>query len=276
MSKEESKDPKTGEKKPDEAKDAKANENGENDKTNNDSPEQAAPAQAQPKKVSDVPIEIVNTVIPIPEMYLNSIEEKRELERVRRWKIKVEEFQIAPTPSILDAFLEITIGGDLKIYSVHNVQKNTSGMKRTGKRGFCAFTECRETDVKRPTSFDSSFELELRDSVINLMRQNFVVELWDYNTWLPNTYKGIGMIPLSDIIKGSIYRSVSISGIKTMGLRALLRGLVANQREVPFRLGRVKQNAKTNYNLRHVLHQRDHQLSPPQGGGGQPPVEQVQ
>ena len=212
MSKEESKDaPKTEEKKPDDAKGNDEAEKGE--KTNNDNPEQAQPAQA-PKKVSDVPIEIVNTVIPIPEMYLNSIEEKRELERVRRWKIKIEEFQISPTPSILDAFLEITIGGDLKIYSVHNVQKNTSGMKRTGKRGFCSFTECKETDVKRPTSFDSSFELELRDSVINLMRQNFVVELWDYNTWLPNTYKGIGMIPLIDIIKGSIYRSVSINGIK--------------------------------------------------------------
>ena len=221
MSKEEPKEaPKTDEIKPEEQKNDKEGEEGKNNeqKDNNNNNNQQNPEQnnqnAQPKKKSDVPIEIVNTVIPIPETYLNSINEKNELERVRRWKVKIEEFQISPTPSILDAFLEVTIGGNLKIYAVHNTQKNTSKMKRTGKRGFCAFTECKETDVKSPTSFDACFELELRDSIINLKRQNLVIELWDYNTWMPNTYKGIGMIPLFDIIKGSIYRTVSINGIK--------------------------------------------------------------
>ena len=158
--------------------------------------------------------EIMNTINHIPEMYLTSQEDKNELERIRRWKVKIEEFQLSPTPTIFNCFIEVIIGGNFKIYSYHNTTKHKSTLKRTGHKRVCFFTECKETNVTAPTVYSSSYDMELRDSVINLMRQNLTLQLWEYNTWLPNTNRGIGMISLFDIIKGSIYRSISIQGIK--------------------------------------------------------------
>ena len=169
---------------------------------------------ANTNEQQSVSTEIINTVNHIPEMYLTSQEDKNELERIRRWKVKIEEFQLSPTPTIFDCFIEVIIGGNYKVYSYHNTSKHKSTLKRTGHKRVCFFTECKETNITTSTVYSNSYDIELRDSVINLMRQNLILQLWEYNTWLPNTNRGVGMISLFDIIKGSIYRNISIQGIK--------------------------------------------------------------
>lgn len=193
------------------------NNNINNNKTNNSSSNTNTNTNVnvvEQQQQQSISSEILNTINTIPEMYLTSQEDKNELERIRRWKIKIEEFQLSPTPTIFDCFIEIIIGGNYKVYSYHNTSKRKSTLKRSGHKRICFFTECKETNITTSTIYSNSYAIELRDSIINLMRQNLILQLWEYNTWLPNTSRGTGMISLFDIIKGSIYRNITIQGVK--------------------------------------------------------------
>lgn len=58
--------------------------------------------------------------------------------------------------------------------------------------------------------YSKQIDIEVRDSVINLMRQNLIIEVWDYSPWSLNKFIGIKMVELIGIIKGNTQQFVLI------------------------------------------------------------------
>lgn len=80
-----------------------------------------------------------------------------------------------------------------------------------GKKGYTEATEFKEVlKVDTRVKFDKEIRFEHRDSIVNLMKQNIIVEVWEYNSLGLNKFKGRGMIDIIKIIKGNIYQYVHI------------------------------------------------------------------
>lgn len=143
-------------------------------------------------------------------MVLNSDQDKFELERIRRWKVNIKEIYITPY-DMFDGFLQITIGGDYKVDSFEIPRKNKKFKQITGERGYTDCTEVIE-DLRADSreKYKKEIDIEIRDSIIRLMKQNIIIEFWDYNKFRFNEFQGLAMIDLMKIINGSIYHSVII------------------------------------------------------------------
>jgi hypothetical protein len=154
---------------------------------------------------------VLDTTNKLEKIVLNAEIEKFELERMRRWKVQISEIYIT-SQEMFDCFLQFTIGGDFRINSYNIPSKNKKGKIIHGERGYSDYTEVMEIlQVDKRLKFEKEFNIEIRDSIINLMRQNLIIECWDYNTFKLNNFQGFSMIELMKIIRGSIYQSVVIS-----------------------------------------------------------------
>jgi hypothetical protein len=112
---------------------------------------------------------------------------------------------------MFDAFLQFTIGGDYKVEVFHIPRKNKKFPKVSGKRGYTDCTEVLENlKVECREKFDKTINTEIRDSIISLMRQHLVIEVWDYNSLKLNDFQGMAMIEILNIVKGNIYQSVLV------------------------------------------------------------------
>lgn len=153
---------------------------------------------------------IIDTTKQLEKIVLNSENEKRELERIRRWKVQISDIFVTSF-EMFDCFLQFTVGGDLKISTFNIPEKNKKGKIVEGQRGYSDCTEVKEIlklDAKE--KFAKEIDIEIRESIINLMRQHLIIECWDYNRFKLNNYLGFVMIDLMKIVKGSIYQSVII------------------------------------------------------------------
>jgi hypothetical protein len=154
---------------------------------------------------------VIDTVTKIEKISLNSEEERRELEQMRRWKVDISEIYIT-SQEMFDCFLRFTIGGNLQVSCYSIPSKNKKGKIIKGRRGYSDYTEVMEIlQTDKRLKFLKTFSLEYRDSIISLMKQNLLVECWDYNSLKLNNMQGYEMISLMKIIRGSIYQSVMIS-----------------------------------------------------------------
>jgi hypothetical protein len=131
------------------------------------------------------------------------LEDKNEMEMMRRWQIKIYNIYITPLMEMIDPFVQFTIGGDFSV-QVYSNKKGQSYKVPKGKRGFADKTEV-QTNVdkleRRP--FDKIIDIEMRMSYSMVNNQKLMIEIWDYNTIWMNSIKCYMTIPLMDIINGN-------------------------------------------------------------------------
>jgi len=80
-----------------------------------------------------------------------------------------------------------------------------------GKKGYTDATEFKEVlKVDSRVKFEKEFRFEHRDSIVNLMKQQIIIEVWEYNSLSMNRFKGRGMIEIIKVIKGNVFQFVTI------------------------------------------------------------------
>jgi len=135
--------------------------------------------------------------------------DKVEMEKMRRWRVKINNIYITPLQKMIDPFLQFTIGGNFAV----NVYKNKKGDTykiATGKRGYTDKTEVIE-NVNTPqedgsggrTPFNKVIEIEMRMSYSQINKQKIMIELWEHNNFWMNEIHCYLTIPLIDIVNGN-------------------------------------------------------------------------
>lgn len=80
-----------------------------------------------------------------------------------------------------------------------------------GKKGFTDATEFKEIlKVDSRIKFEKVIRYELRDSIVNLMKQHILIEVWEANSFAMNRLKGYGMTEIMKIIKGNVFQFVYV------------------------------------------------------------------
>ena len=137
-------------------------------------------------------------------------EDKVEMEKIRRWSVKINNIYITPLLKMIDPFLQFTIGGNFMV----NVYKNKKGETYkipAGKRGYTDKTEVLlnvntpQEDGQRGgrTPFQKVIEIEMRMSYSMINKQKIMVELWEHNNFWMNEIHSYLTIPLIDIVNGN-------------------------------------------------------------------------
>lgn len=130
-------------------------------------------------------------------------EDKSEMEKMRRWKVKIYNIYITPLMEMLDAFLQITIGGSYQVQVFSNKKGNNYKVP-VGKRGYADKTEVQQNcDKLERRPFDKIIDIEMRMSYAMVNNQKMMIELWDFNTIWMNTIKGYITLDLIDIVNGN-------------------------------------------------------------------------
>ena len=131
------------------------------------------------------------------------LEDKVEMERIRRWAVKIYNIYITQLKEMAHPFLQFTLGGDFKV----EVYKNKSGETYKvpkGTRGYSDKTEVQENvDKLEKRAFDKIIDIEMRMSYSMIGKQKLMVEVWDYNTVFMNTIKSYTTYPMIDIVNGN-------------------------------------------------------------------------
>lgn len=137
-------------------------------------------------------------------------EDKVEMEKMRRWSVKISNIYITPLLKMIDPFLQFTIGGNFMV----NVYKNKKGETYkipAGKRGYTDKTEVL-LNVNTPqedgqkggrTPFKKVIEIEMRMSYSMINKQKMMIELWEHNNFWMNEIHSYLTIPLIDIVNGN-------------------------------------------------------------------------
>jgi len=68
----------------------------------------------------------------------------------------------------------------------------------------------RDCNVGQRYRFEKEIESEIRDNIINLMKQNILVEVWDWDGWSLNNLDGFYLFDIFALIKGNICQSCII------------------------------------------------------------------
>jgi hypothetical protein len=138
------------------------------------------------------------------------VEDKYQMELMRRWHVKIYNIYITPYREMLDPFLQFTIGGDYCV-DVFSTKKGDTYKVPKGKRGFSDKTEVlSNVDKLMKAAYDKVIDIEMRMSYSMVNSQKMMIELWDYNTIWMNSIKGYETIPLINIVNGDINMSVDI------------------------------------------------------------------
>ena len=139
------------------------------------------------------------------------LEDKIQMEMMRRWYVKIYNIYITPLRDMLDPFVQFTIGGDYSIAVYSNKKGDTYKIPK-GSRGFSDKTEViPNVDKLMKMPFDKTIELEMRMSYSMVNSQKLMVEVWDYNTVWMNSIKGYTLKPLIDIVNGNVNVTMDIS-----------------------------------------------------------------
>ena len=169
---------------------------------------------------------IIDTVTRIEKIKVNSEEEQKELERMRRWKVQISEIYLTllDQEEIFDGFLQITIGGDFKQIVHDHLKKKKKIIEKNGNRGYTDYTEViKEMKHSERTRFKKEIDIEIRESKVGIKKQNLVIELYDWNRWEFNELIGVHMFNFSNIIKGSVNQSCTIKKNSSTGIKDFCR-----------------------------------------------------
>ena len=135
---------------------------------------------------------------------------KKEMELMRRWVVRIYNIYFTPFEKMLDPFLSFTIGGNYKI-QVYETKEGDKYKIPSGTRGFSDKTEVQENvDIQEKRPFDKIIETEMRMSYSMVESQKLMVEAWDYNSVWMNTILGYNTMPLLEIISGDMNITVEI------------------------------------------------------------------
>jgi hypothetical protein len=138
------------------------------------------------------------------------LEDKVQMELMRRWHVKIYNIYITPHREMIDPFLQFTIGGDYSV-DVFSTKKGDTYKVPKGNRGFADKTEVlSNVDKLVKAAFDKTIDIEMRMSYSMINSQKMMIELWDYNTIWMNSIKGYETVPLINIVGGDINMSVDI------------------------------------------------------------------
>jgi hypothetical protein len=138
------------------------------------------------------------------------LEDKVQMELMRRWHVKIYNIYITPYREMMDPFLQFTIGGDYSV-DVFKTKKDATYKIAKGTRGFADKTEVlSNVDKLMKAAYDKTIDIEMRMSYSMINSQKMMIELWDYNTIWMNSIKGYETIPLINIVNGDINMSVDI------------------------------------------------------------------
>lgn len=133
---------------------------------------------------------------------LMKLEDKQEMEKMRRWKVKIYNIYITPIVEMLDPFLQFTIGGDFNV-EVYKTKKGDTYKVPKGKRGYADKTEVvMNVHEAEKCAFDKVIDIEMRMTYSMINKQKMMLELWDYNSIWMNTIKSYKTLPLIDIVSG--------------------------------------------------------------------------
>jgi isocitrate dehydrogenase len=112
---------------------------------------------------------------------------------------------------MFDPFIQFTIGGDFGVEVFINTKKNKKIKKVNGERGFSDKTEVlRDCNVGKRYKFEKEIDTEIRDTIVNLMKQNILVEVWDWEQWSLNNLDGFYLFDIFNIVQGNICQSCII------------------------------------------------------------------
>ncbi len=131
------------------------------------------------------------------------VEDKSEMEKMRRWSIRIYNIYIIPLKDKMEPFVQFTIGGNFQVEVYKNKKGDTIKVPK-GKRGFSDKTEIQDTvDKLEKRAFDKVIDVEMRMSYSMVSSQKMMVELWDYNTIWMNTIKSYCTVDILSIVDGN-------------------------------------------------------------------------
>lgn len=152
--------------------------------------------------------------------------DKINMEKLRRWELKIFNVYITPLREMVDPFVQFTVGGD---YSVQ-VFSNKSGQSYKvpkGERGFADKTEVlKNVDALERRPFDKIILSEIRMSYSMINNQKLMIELWDYNTIWMNKIMGYCTIDLIDVVNGNMNQQVEIKKKEAKKKRPKIQALI--------------------------------------------------
>lgn len=138
------------------------------------------------------------------------LEDKIEMELMRRWRVKLYNIYITPLKEKIDPFLQFTIGGDFSV-QVFTTKNGKPFKVPKGERGLAEKTEVLQNVAElTKVPFDKIIDTEMRMSYSMINNQKLMVELWDYNTFFMNNIKGYHTRPLIDIVNGDVNVEIDI------------------------------------------------------------------
>jgi hypothetical protein len=125
----------------------------------------------------------------------------------------------------MSPFLLICFGGDYKVEILNFAKKSSKNKVISGEKGYQDMTEVLENlNVETKNKFTKEIDIEIRDSIINLMRQNILIEIWDYNRFKFNNYLGYHLLNIMRIINGNVYQSFMVEK-KTGKIKKMVAGI---------------------------------------------------
>lgn len=154
------------------------------------------------------------------------LEDKINMERIRRWDVKIYNIYVTPQRDNLDAFLQFTIGGDYSVQVLTNKTGSTYKIPH-GKRGYTDKTEVLANVQKlerRP--FNKIINTEMRMSYSMINNQSIMIELWDYNSFLMNNIVGYTTVRIIDIVDGGVNVTLEINFKSKPRARPQLQAIV--------------------------------------------------
>ena len=135
---------------------------------------------------------------------------KKDMELMRRWVVKIYNIYITPQEKMLDPFLQFTIGGNYKIQVLETKEGNKYKVQN-GERGYSDKTEVVENvDVQEKRPYNKIIETEMRMSYSMVEGQKLMVEVWDYNSMWMNTIIGYSTMHLEEIVNGDMNLTLMI------------------------------------------------------------------
>ena len=141
-------------------------------------------------------------------------QDKIEMEKIRRWQVKISNIYITPLLKMIDPFLQFTIGGNFSV-AVYKNKKGETYKIPSGKRGYSDKTEVLENvNIQQDdgqggkTPFSKTIDIEMRMSYSQINKQKLMIELWEHNNIWMNEIHSYITIPLIDIVNGNCNQSV--------------------------------------------------------------------
>jgi hypothetical protein len=137
-------------------------------------------------------------------------EDKYEMEKMRRWIVRIYSIYVTPLNKMFDPFLQFTIGGDYFV-EVYKTKSGSSYKVPKGSRGYSEKTEVQKNvDKLEKRPITKEIDIEMRMSYSMVTKQKMMVEVWDYYPIWMNEIQCYSTVPLISIVDGDCNVSLEL------------------------------------------------------------------